>query len=57
MIMGIIGLYLGKTFIQGKYRPRYIIQSSNIEYDKYQTSPENEPKHKDFKKFSTKVLH
>ncbi|MDQ2719873.1 MAG: glycosyltransferase family 2 protein [Bacteroidota bacterium] len=31
MILGIIGLYLGKTFIQGKNRPRYIIQSSNIE--------------------------
>ena len=31
MIMGIIGLYLGKTFIQGKGRPKYIIQSSNIE--------------------------
>ena len=31
MIMGIIGLYLGKTFIQSKHRPRYIIQSSNID--------------------------
>ncbi|MDE3185150.1 MAG: glycosyltransferase family 2 protein [Bacteroidota bacterium] len=31
MIMGIIGLYLGKTFIQSKKRPKYIIQSSNIE--------------------------
>lgn len=31
MIMGIIGLYMGKTFIQGKGRPKYIIQSSNIE--------------------------
>jgi dolichol-phosphate mannosyltransferase len=31
MIMGIIGLYLGKTFIQGKHRPRYIIQLSNLE--------------------------
>jgi hypothetical protein len=31
MILGIIGLYLGKTFIQGKNRPRYIIQSSDIE--------------------------
>ncbi len=30
MIMGIIGLYLGKTFIQGKGRPKYIIQSSNL---------------------------
>lgn len=31
MIMGIIGLYLGKTFIQSKNRPRYIIQSSNVD--------------------------
>lgn len=31
MIMGVIGLYLGKTFIQSKHRPRYIIQSSNID--------------------------
>lgn len=31
MIMGIIGLYLGKTFIQSKQRPRYIIQSSNVD--------------------------
>jgi len=31
MIMGIVGLYLGKTFMQGKGRPRYIIQSSNLE--------------------------
>lgn len=30
MILGIIGLYLGKTFIQGKHRPRYIIRSTNI---------------------------
>jgi polyisoprenyl-phosphate glycosyltransferase len=34
MIMGIIGLYLGKTFLQSKNRPRYIIQSSNIEVKK-----------------------
>ena len=34
MIMGIIGLYLGKTFIQSKHRPRYIIQSSNIDLNK-----------------------
>ncbi|MDP4285981.1 MAG: glycosyltransferase family 2 protein [Bacteroidota bacterium] len=32
MIMGIIGLYLGKTFIQGKGRPRYIIQTSNLNF-------------------------
>lgn len=31
IIMGIIGLYLGKTFSQGKNRPRYIIRSSNID--------------------------
>jgi dolichol-phosphate mannosyltransferase len=31
IIMGILGLYLGKTFLQGKGRPRYIIQSSNLE--------------------------
>lgn len=30
MVMGIIGLYLGKTFNQGKNRPRYIIRTSNI---------------------------
>lgn len=31
IIMGVIGLYLGKTFNQGKNRPRYIIRSSNID--------------------------
>ena len=31
IIMGIIGLYLGKTFNQGKKRPRYIINRSNID--------------------------
>ena len=30
MIMGIVGLYLGKTFIQSKHRPRYIVESSNF---------------------------
>jgi dolichol-phosphate mannosyltransferase len=34
IILGIIGLYLGKTFSQGKNRPRYIIRASNIEGDK-----------------------
>ena len=34
MIMGIIGLYLGKTFIQSKHRPRYIVQSSNLDVNK-----------------------
>jgi len=31
VILGIIGLYLGKTFIQSKHRPRYLIRSSNID--------------------------
>ena len=31
IIMGIIGLYLGKTFSQVKSRPRYIIKKSNID--------------------------
>jgi polyisoprenyl-phosphate glycosyltransferase len=31
MIMGIVGLYLGKTFMQGKGRPQFIISESNIE--------------------------
>ena len=31
MITGIVGLYLGKTFMQGKGRPNYIIQSTNLE--------------------------
>lgn len=31
MILGIVGLYLGKTFMQGKNRPLYIISQSNIE--------------------------
>src|SRR5450432_1481942 len=30
MILGIIGLYLGKTFMQGKRRPHYIIKSTNL---------------------------
>lgn len=30
IIMGIIGLYLGKTFSQVKNRPRFIVRSSNI---------------------------
>lgn len=34
MIMGIMGLYLGKTFIQSKHRPRYIIQSSSFPEEK-----------------------
>lgn len=30
MILGIIGLYLGKLFMQSKQRPHYIIKQSNI---------------------------
>ena len=30
MILGIVGLYLGKTFIQGKGRPLFIVRESNI---------------------------
>jgi polyisoprenyl-phosphate glycosyltransferase len=37
MITGIVGLYLGKTFIQGKHRPRYIIQSSSFDLEKQET--------------------
>ena len=31
MILGIVGLYLGKTFMQGKNRPLYIVSESNIQ--------------------------
>jgi polyisoprenyl-phosphate glycosyltransferase len=30
MILGIVGLYLGKTFMQGKGRPQFIISETNI---------------------------
>jgi len=30
MILGIIGIYLGKLFMQSKHRPLYIIQSSTL---------------------------
>jgi len=31
MVMGIIGMYLGKLFMQAKQRPNYIIRSTNLE--------------------------
>ncbi len=31
MILGIVGLYLGKTFIQGKGRPQFITSETNID--------------------------
>jgi glycosyltransferase involved in cell wall biosynthesis len=31
MILGIIGMYLGKLFMQSKQRPHYIIKESNIQ--------------------------
>ncbi|HXI01412.1 MAG TPA: glycosyltransferase family 2 protein [Sphingobacteriaceae bacterium] len=31
MILGVIGLYLGKLFIQSKQRPEYIIRETNID--------------------------
>ena len=30
MILGIIGMYLGKLFIQSKQRPHYVIKESNL---------------------------
>ncbi len=30
MILGILGLYLGKLFMQSKRRPHYIIKESNV---------------------------
>jgi dolichol-phosphate mannosyltransferase len=30
MILGIIGLYLGKLFVQSKNRPNYIIKETNL---------------------------
>ncbi len=30
MILGIIGMYLGKLFMQGKQRPHYIVKESNL---------------------------
>jgi hypothetical protein len=31
MVLGIIGLYLGKLFMQSKQRPNYIIRSTNLQ--------------------------
>ena len=31
MILGIIGMYLGKLFLQGKERPHYIVKESNVQ--------------------------
>ncbi|WP_411275338.1 glycosyltransferase family 2 protein [Daejeonella sp.] len=31
IILGIIGIYIGKMFIQSKHRPNYIIRSTNIQ--------------------------
>jgi len=30
MVMGIIGLYIGKVFINSKGRPNYIVDETNI---------------------------
>lgn len=35
MVLGIIGLYLGKMFMQVKQRPNYIIRSTNLQNTKY----------------------
>ena len=32
MILGIIGMYLGKLFIQSKKRPHYIIKENTLNY-------------------------
>ncbi|PTQ96811.1 dolichol-phosphate mannosyltransferase [Mucilaginibacter yixingensis] len=34
MVLGIIGMYLGKLFMQAKHRPNYIIRSTNLEQTK-----------------------
>jgi len=36
MILGIIGLYLGKTFMHGKQRPHYIISESSYQVENVQ---------------------
>ncbi|RFZ84449.1 glycosyltransferase [Mucilaginibacter terrenus] len=35
IIMGIIGIYVGKIFLQSKLRPNYIIQSTSIKQPQY----------------------
>jgi glycosyltransferase involved in cell wall biosynthesis len=35
MVLGIIGTYLGKLFMQAKQRPNYIIRSTNLEDQKH----------------------
>jgi dolichol-phosphate mannosyltransferase len=33
IILGIIGIYIGKLFIQAKRRPNYIVQNTNLQVD------------------------
>jgi len=30
LVLGIIGMYLGKIFMQTKHRPNYIVRSTNL---------------------------
>jgi mannose/fructose/N-acetylgalactosamine-specific phosphotransferase system component IIC len=30
MILGIVGIYIGKIYMQGKNRPHYIIKETNL---------------------------
>jgi glycosyltransferase involved in cell wall biosynthesis len=38
IILGIIGIYIGKMFIQSKRRPNYIIRSTNLKYKPFDTA-------------------